>query len=205
MNKKFIIKMMSTLKKEQTQPQVYKKIKIHEELKQPITYEEIQNEKKSKFEMELNERQIDFTNALSRPVPPTPNFKDNYNYDAPPISELDKEIKKLQEQRKYDLDNIRHPNPENNNEWLKTLETNIKKEKLFNEKHVTWSETAETFTEPEKDESFTEQEPNSFNDIDFFKKLKSKNNLHTIKDEITFIKTRLNELEQNIIQYIQQQ
>ena len=112
----------------------------------------------------------------------------------------------MQEQRKYDLDNIRHPNPENNNEWLKTIKTNIKTtEKLFNEKHVTWSETPETFTEHEQDESFTEQEPNNFNDIDFFKKLKSINNIHTIKDEITFIKTRLNELEQNIIQYIQEQ
>jgi hypothetical protein len=200
MNKKFIIEMIKFSKQQkqkqfnqqnqQNQNQVYKKIKIHEELKEPITYEEIQKEKKNKFDMELKERQNDFTNALSTPVPPIPNFKDNNNYDALPISELDKEIKRLQEQRKYDIDNMRHPNPEINNEWLKTIET--KTEKI--NKHVTWSDKDEI------DDNFN-------NDNIFFKKLKNKDsnedNFSSIKNDIIYIKQKLYELEQNIL-YIEE-
>ena len=129
----------------------YKKIKIEEEIKHPITFEEIQNDKRSKFETQLQEKQKEFTNALVTPVPPTPNFKDNDIYEAPPISELENEIKRMQEQRKYDLANIQYNEEHAKKEWLKAIDTNINlnkdlnnspKEKDLtnsNSKHVTWA------------------------------------------------------------------
>lgn len=119
----------------------YKKIKIEEEIKHPITFEEIQNEKRSKFETELQEKQKEFTNALVTPVPPTPNFKDNDIYDAPPISELENEIKRMQEQRKYDLANIQYNEEHAKKEWLKAMDTNINKDLTnYHSKHVTWAQ-----------------------------------------------------------------
>ena len=138
MDKKYIAAMIQFLKNSNNQPNNlnnpqnnsnnpphYKKIKIEEEIKHPITFEEIQNEKRSKFETELQEKQKEFTNALFTPVPPTPNFKDNDIYDAPPISELENEIKRMQEQRKYDLANIQYNEEHAKKEWLKAMDTNI--------------------------------------------------------------------------------
>ena len=134
-------------------PPHYKKIKIEEEIKHPITFEEIQNEKRNKFDTQLQEKKKEFTNALLTPVPPTPNFKDNDIYDAPPISELENEIKRMQEQRKYDLTNIQYNEEHAKKEWLKAIDTNINISKDLNNplnnsltdltnsnsKHVTWA------------------------------------------------------------------
>ena len=78
MNKKYILITLNIIKQNfQKQPS---KIKIHEEIsptsqKNLITYEEIQNEKKSQFEKDLNKRKEDFTSLLSVSVPPVPEFK----------------------------------------------------------------------------------------------------------------------------------
>ena len=69
----------------QNQPQVFKKITIHDEIKQPITYEDIQNVRKSQFEKDLYNRQQEFTSAMSNPVPPVPDFSDKIDE---PISEI---------------------------------------------------------------------------------------------------------------------
>jgi hypothetical protein len=201
MDKKFLKAMMIFFKEQKAnqvnainQKQInltptYKKIKIFdEEIKQPITYEEIKNEKISKFDMALQEKQNEFTNTLTLAKLPEqmPFFKDNYCYDAPPVSELDKEIKRLQEQRKYDLENVRHPNLEENNEWLKTTETNINKEKkIFNEKHVTWAEA--------------EEDCEYINNILLKKKQNNEIELIKLKHEINAIITKINKLEEQII------
>jgi hypothetical protein len=133
MNKKYIIITLNIIKQNfQKQPN---KIKILEEISQNsqknlITYEEIQNEKKSQFEKDLNKRKEDFTSLLSVSVPPVPEFKDKY--DNAPITEMENLIKEITAQRNYDIEQInktKNITPGHDN-WLKTQETSIKKEKF---------------------------------------------------------------------------
>jgi len=167
----------------------YKKIKIEEEIKHPITFEEIQNEKRSKFETQLQEKQKEFTNALLTPVPPTPNFKDNAVYEAPPISELENEIKRMQEQRKYDLANIQYNEEHAKKEWLKAMDTNISKDLTnSNSKHVTWAPNINILSE------------NAFIDASL------NNHTHTLSSEYTYLmeeihtlKNRISDLEDRVI------
>lgn len=136
----------------QQQPQhqsQFKKIKIHDEqIKQPITFEEIQNERKSQFEKDLQDKQQEFMNSMTLPVPPVPNFSDDLDG---PISEIETRIKNIQKQRNYDIELINKnyqnkmgENEVNTNEWLKSENTNIK-----NEKHISW-EDKNNFTENKK-------------------------------------------------------
>jgi hypothetical protein len=93
----------------------------------PILKEDIQNIRISNFEKNLIKAKEDFSNAMSSPVPTTPDFKDKTEL---PLSDLEIEIKKTIAQRNYDLEKY----PPNRNRfdesWLKAQETSIKKEKL---------------------------------------------------------------------------
>ena len=175
---------------------MFKKITIHDEIKQPITYEDIQNVRKSQFEKDLYNRQQEFTSAMSNPVPPVPDFSDKIDE---PISEIEIEIKRIQEQRNYDIeiinknyqDNIVDQVNENpiklTENWLKSENTNIK-----NEKHISWEDNKLQFEKPRffdklkkidqsegvelydssKIEKISNSEPNKnliINDIDFLK------------------------------------
>jgi len=109
----------------------YKKIKIHEDepVKQSITFEDIQNDRMNFFEKELNKKQEEFTNAMTLPVPPVPNFTDKLDE---PMSEIELEIKRIQEQRNYDIEMINNKNTNSSSDanWLKPQETSVKSEKL---------------------------------------------------------------------------
>ena len=131
LDKKYIAETIHLLKNPQ-----HKKIVIEEEIKIPITYEELQNEKRNKFELELEIKQKEFNNALLVPVPPIPNFKDdNNNFNTPLLfSEINKEIQIMKEQRKYDLENVKY-NKEAYNELQNYNKLNKDKDK---HKHVTW-------------------------------------------------------------------
>ena len=81
MNKKYILITLNIIK--QNYQGKLNKIKILEEIspnsqKNLITYEEIQNEKKSQFEKDLNKRKEEFTSFMSISTPHVPEFKDNY-------------------------------------------------------------------------------------------------------------------------------
>jgi hypothetical protein len=69
-----------------------------------VKIEDIQQERQSKFEQELKQKQSDFSNAMSLPTPPTPRFKD----ETPelPMTEMATALKKATEQRNYDMDVI---------------------------------------------------------------------------------------------------
>ena len=139
MNKKYILLILNYTNKQITQnvkPE-YKKIKILDEIPQKkvnelITYEEIQNDKRSQFDKDLNRRQEDFTNSMALPVPPVPKFTDNL--DEGPISEIEKAIKELTSQRNYDVEQISKNNNNNLNSntdnWLTPQETSVKNDKL---------------------------------------------------------------------------
>ena len=139
MNKKYILLILNHANKQIThnvKPE-YRKIKILDELPQKkvnelITYEEIQNDKRSQFEKDLNRRQEEFTNAMALPVPPVPKFTDNL--EEGPISEIEKAIKELTSQRNYDVEQISKSNNTNLNSntdnWLKPQETSVKNDKM---------------------------------------------------------------------------
>jgi hypothetical protein len=159
--------------------QQYRKIKIHpEEPKQSITYEDIHNDRIQYFEKEYNKKQEEFTNAMTLPVPPVPNFSDNVDE---PTNDLESEIKKIQEQRNYDIEVI-------NNNWLKSQETSIKNEKfaVASNKHISW-----------KDENVSEE----INIFDKFKKI-TNNDLfnEVINDKNTNTQQmEINEIKKEIV------
>jgi len=173
LNKKYILLIINYVMKitntnniqNQNAQNQYRKIKIHPEetLKQPITFEDIQNDRMSLFEKELTKKQDEFANAMSLQVPPVPKFSDTLDE---PISEIELEIKRIQEQRNYDIEIINNTNKNSNSNlsldenWLKPQETSIKNEKLMkinntninslnsinasnNTKHITWEDEVE--------------------------------------------------------------
>jgi hypothetical protein len=142
MNKKYIMLILEYMK---TNLKPLNKIKIYDSEnentnqveKSLITYEEIQNDKRSQFDNDLTKIQQEFTNAMALPVPEIPNFSDKIDE---PLTEIELEIKKITEQRNYDIDQINKnllQNQNQNTNWLKSEETSIKNEKLKKPNHLT--------------------------------------------------------------------
>ena len=139
LNKKYIMLVLNHSNKviKNSMSTEIKKIKISNEtpnnVNELITYEEIQNDKRSQFDKDLNKRQEEFTSSMSLPVPPVPKFTDSL--DDGPISEMEKAIQEITAQRNYDVEQI---NKNNNNliansnidNWLKPQETSVKNDKL---------------------------------------------------------------------------
>ncbi len=147
MNKKYILLILNHANKQiaqiaqitQNVKPEYRKIKILDELPQKkvnelITYEEIQNDKRSQFDKDLNRRQEEFTNSMALPVPPVPKFTDNL--EEGPINEIEKAIKELTSQRNYDVEQISktiNANLNSNSKvdnWLTPQETSVKTDKI---------------------------------------------------------------------------
>jgi len=94
-----------------------------------ITSTDLQSERVSQFEKELSQKQTEFTNSMSLPIPPVPKFNDD-KIDEP-ISEMELEIKKVLEQRNYDIEQVsKNLNKSNADSWLKPQETSLKNEKI---------------------------------------------------------------------------
>lgn len=129
MNKKYILLIINYIKNNfNIQPN---KITIHKEpVKETITYEEIQNERRSKFNKDLNDRQEEFKEAMEIKAPPVPNFSDKDSDE--PIKDMDKILKRIQAQRNYEIEGINSSQTlyENVDSWLKPLETSVKSEKF---------------------------------------------------------------------------
>jgi hypothetical protein len=186
MNKKYILLILNYIKTTYSN-QIPNKIKIYEEPapKELITYEEIQNDKKSQFEKDLMKRQEEFTSAMALPIPEVPEFTDKFT-DSP-ISEMDKMIKEITARRNYDVELINRSfqnqviSEGQTDEWLKPQETSIKNEKLNKntinntnrlnnleekEKNVTWGENQEIYFSSMQEETLdTKYETNIFNKL----------------------------------------
>ena len=107
------------------------KIQIYEEVpqKELITYEELQKDKRNQFDRDLNKRQEEFASSMSMNVPSVPDFSDKT--EDKPITSIEEEIKKITEQRNYDIELINKSyNKPQDSTWLNPLETSIKNEKL---------------------------------------------------------------------------
>jgi len=132
-NKKYILLILEHIKK--TYPYQPNKIKIHNEqpqLKELITFEEIQNDRKTQFEKDFNRRQEEFEESITVKVPPVPEFSDKER--DKPIKEMDKILKEMQVQRNYEVDQINRTYNTSNqvDNWLKPQETSLKTEKTQN-------------------------------------------------------------------------
>jgi hypothetical protein len=100
-----------------------------EKTRELITSSDLQSERMTQFEKDLSQKQSEFTNAMSLPVPPVPKFSDN-NLDEP-IGEMELAIKKALEQRNYDIEQVsKNLNKSNADSWLKPQETSLKSEKI---------------------------------------------------------------------------
>ena len=132
-NKKYILLILNYIKKNFT-PVVPNKIKISYEeppIKELVTYEEIQNDRKSQFDRDLNRAQEEFTNSVTLKVPDVPNFSDNYK--EAPITEMDKILKEMTAKRNYEVEQIgkrQQSSESDTSNWLKSQETSLKSEKL---------------------------------------------------------------------------
>jgi hypothetical protein len=216
MNKKYILLILNYIKK--TYPFQPSKIKIHNEqpLKVPITYEEIQNEKKKQFEKDFNRRQEEFEESMTIKSPPLPDFSDKQT--DKPIAEMEKMLKEMQTQRNYEVEQINRSYTTSNNtdNWLKPQETSLKTEKFeskigqsqnysrfkflnnLNEQNVDNSKKV-TFNNQDQINIFMSDAENNKGDeedeedINIFSKLKKVINEPSINNE-----NRLDKVERNI-------
>ena len=132
LNKKYIILILSYIKKNYPQ-KIPNKIKIFNEEtnNELITYEELQNDRKTQFEKDLIKKQEEFENIINVKPPPVPEFSDKY--EDKPISEMSILIQEITSKRNYDVEqiNYNYQNTENQvNNWLKPQDTSIKLEKF---------------------------------------------------------------------------
>ena len=103
-----------------------KKIQISESTKELITFEDLQTQRLNDFDKQLAKKQQEFTNAITLQIPEAPNFKDESDG---PLTEIEKEVKKMMEQRNYDIERISKSFNGENGNWLKPMETSIKNDK----------------------------------------------------------------------------
>lgn len=96
LNKQYILLILRFVQNEIVKPVIKKQ--------QRVTFEDIQNDRRSQFERDLNARQSEFTSAMTTPVPPIPKFSDAAQDE--PFSEMELAIKQMTEQRKYDVEQI---------------------------------------------------------------------------------------------------
>lgn len=130
MNKKYIILILNHIKS--NYPYQPSKITIHNEIpiKESITYEEIQNERKSQFEKDYTRRQEDFEELITIKTPEVPDFSDKQT--DRPIKEMEKILKEMQSNRNYEVEQInrKYSNTTQVDNWLKPQETSLKNEKF---------------------------------------------------------------------------
>ena len=232
LNKKYILLILNHIKKTYSPS----KIKIHNEqqqqpLKELITFEEIQNDRKSQFEQDFNRIQEEFEDSISIKPPPVPEFTDPKGKTDEPIKEMDKILKEMQSQRNYEVEQInRSYNTSNNiDNWLKPQETSLKTEKYENNKQELQSNNRFKYLN-ELDQNLTPKKNVTFNnndqvntfiseveveddeDINIFAKLKKVNkkegNIRLEIDETNTKDTILNEdriakLERNVLNLTQ--
>jgi len=132
-NKKYVLLILNHIKRYnniQTN-----KITIHQEpIKEAITYKEIQNDRKNKFDRDLNIRQEEFEELMTVKSPSVPEFADKEG-DIP-IKEMDKILKEMKVQRNYEIEQINnnhHTSTTQVDNWLKPQETSLKTEKFNNQ------------------------------------------------------------------------
>jgi hypothetical protein len=228
-NKKYILLILNHIRK--TYPYQPSKIVIHNEtpIKESITFEEIQNDKKSKIDRDFTRRQEEFEDSMTLKSPSVPEFADKKT-DIP-IKEMEKILKEMQTQRNYEVEQInRSYNTSNQvDNWLKPQETSLKTEKFEakldipqNNNRFKYLNEIDQSLSPKKNVTFnsndqvntfiSEHEAEDDEDINIFAKLKKVNkkegNIRLEINETNIKDTNLNEdritnLERNVLNLTQ--
>jgi hypothetical protein len=205
LNKKYILLILNHIKK--TYPYQPSKIKIHNEqpIKELITFEEIQNDRKSQFDRDFSRRQEEFEVSMSIKAPPVPDFNDK-NTDKP-IKEMDKILKEMQAHRNYEVEQINHSYNTSNyvDNWLKPQETSLKSEKSQNnvdklEKHEETYQGNRFKYLNELDENKITKKNVSFNNNDEVKTFISEQEQQEYEEDLNIFKKlkKFNKNEDNI-------
>jgi hypothetical protein len=137
LNKRFIIFILnyitSLIKQIQTQSQTQTPIHIPKnpiinlkETPELVTFEEIQKNKLDNFDRELLEKQNEFSNAINKHIPETPNFS---NKRDTPLTESELLVKKMLDQRRMEEEYFKQSSINEN--WIKPIETSVKKTKIM--------------------------------------------------------------------------
>jgi len=212
LNKKFILLIINYLFAQQTQesrqyspqnPQSKQysvsnrnKITIHDDTilsdstsKELITYEDIQNERVNQFEKKLSLKQQEFANSVTTSKPPVPDFSDKLDE---PISEMDLEVKKIQEQRNYDIEIINKTFQDANraHNTNNTNNTNNATKNTSNERHISWDLSNESEIQNEI-QNETQYESNN-NILDKLKKTNSSQDIYELKNQVSKLNDKLN-------------
>jgi len=133
LNKQFISLMLNLLRQAIPPTQVARTIPPTKKVL--ITQEELQNDRASHFEQELNKKQQEFTSAMAVPVPTTPVFTDNTK-DVP-LTEMNMIIQRTIAERNLELDKFyKSANKGDAENWLKSAPTSIKEEKIVQKANV---------------------------------------------------------------------
>jgi hypothetical protein len=142
LNKKYILLILNYVNNGQHEfannQAVYKKPSATPPL---VTFEDIQNNRQTQFEKDLNRHQNEFTSAMTVPVPPVPDF--SIKLDDEPIKEISEKIRQMTVSRNYDIEQINKTHANSQQNWLKPEETSLKAEKLSINK-VTRTSTNDT-------------------------------------------------------------
>lgn len=121
LNKQYMLLILRRVKSDLIKnPEVVAKRQPH------VTFEDIQSDRRSQFERDLNARQSEFTSAMTLPVPPVPKFSDAAQDE--PLSEMELAIKQMTEQRNYDVEQI--ANGFTGNALAPPQETSVNNEKF---------------------------------------------------------------------------
>jgi hypothetical protein len=171
-----------------------------------VTFEDIKKDRKNNFELELQKKQEEFTNAVTYKKPETPDFSDKLDE---PIYQSDTLIEKIILQRNKEEEIFKNSIPINQ-EWITPKETSIKKEKYISEnpnlikienniasplndiidlnsskKHITWKDQ-------EKEETET------MNVFSKLKKIDNNEEIKNIKEEMKIMHTKIEELDKTM-------
>jgi hypothetical protein len=174
-----------------------------------VTAEDIKKDRKNNFEIELQKKQQEFTNAVTYKIPETPNFSDKLDE---PIYQSDTLMEKIILQRTKEEEIFKNNAPINQ-EWITPKETSIKKEKYISEnpnllniikienniatplndiidlnpskKHISW-----------KDQEIEENE--TINVFSKLKKIDYNEEIKNIKEEMKIMHTKIEELDKTM-------
>ena len=219
MNKHFIsiiIDLLNNGKPQQQQQQQKQKQEQVKGLKEKITFEELQQERVSQFEKDLNAKQQEFSSAMAVPLPPAPVFSDAQREEsAIPLTEMEKMIEQTLAERNLEMQKIQQTltasQGTTGDSWLKGQSTSIKeqnerdKQTALNSaympktiqigkevKEVSWGET----TQIDNFSPLMPIAPDHHENPSIFSKLKVKDPLKELED---LMNARFDKIEEMII------
>ena len=115
LNKKYILLILNYLNNsnKEAEPKPFVPLKpIDNHL---VTIEDIQNNRQTQFEQDLNRYQNEFVSAMTLPVPQVPDF--SIKLDEGPIKEIAEKIRQMTLSRNYDIEQINKTHTNSQQTW----------------------------------------------------------------------------------------